>query len=379
MDTKEDLTSSQFDTFDDIYRITLRQLLECGVVVQAGPSLSIGANRQTHELLNYSVTITNPQCVLLCDKRRKFNLPTALARFCWMMAGNESLSDIAFYEPKVGYFTDDGETVPGSNYGKRILKAGTNINQLLAAIERIKEDKHTRRAAISIFQPEDSFRKSRDIPCAFGVFYNLRDGELHATTVMRSMNVFSIFPYNVLEFTLLAKIVACELQASLGSITITSVSAHLFEEDVDKALEVLEHDRLVEAGSSVKLPDMPESPSPLGQVSILSRLEERLRTIVNSGDKRLIRELIGEVEQGSGRINGYSLAPFWMQFYYVFMYYILTVKLGSSGKSYNSEYGKEALLALIEHPWSYYLGDEEGLPTPPKPPITNSESLVATA
>ena len=39
-------------------------------------------------------------------------------------------------------------------------------------------DGKLRRAANVIWKPEDALRISKDIPCAFGLFYFPRDGEL---------------------------------------------------------------------------------------------------------------------------------------------------------------------------------------------------------
>ena len=166
---------------------TLRAVLASGMEGTAGASLSVGSGKQSKEILNFTCVLTQPRSRLPHNPARKLNLPAAIARFVWMMAGSDRLADIAFYEPKVSFFSDDGIAVPGSSYGQRILRSRPGLNQLESAIARLKQDPSSRRAAISIYHPEDAVRESRDIPCAFGLFFHVREGVLIATTLMRSV------------------------------------------------------------------------------------------------------------------------------------------------------------------------------------------------
>lgn len=107
----------QVDDADAAYAETLSRVLDHGEVVKGGESLSVGAGKDSHELLNYSVVLSNPREKLIFNEVRRIYLPGAVARFVRMMAGSDRLADIAFYEPKVKSFSDDGIAVPGSSYG----------------------------------------------------------------------------------------------------------------------------------------------------------------------------------------------------------------------------------------------------------------------
>ena len=141
---------------DSAYAETLRSVLENGLEATAGASLSVGAGKPSKEILNFSCVLSQPRKRLPHNPARKLNLPAAVARFVWMMAGSDRLADIAFYEPKVSFFSDDGIAVPGSSYGQRILRSRPGLNQLESAIARLKQDPASRRAAISIYHPEDA-------------------------------------------------------------------------------------------------------------------------------------------------------------------------------------------------------------------------------
>src|SRR5207302_676113 len=149
-------------------------------------------------------------------------------------------ADIAFYEPKVKGFTDDGISVPGSSYGRRIVQVRPGLDQLGSAISRLKDDPSSRRAAVTIYQPEDAVRESKDIPCAFGLFYHVRGGELYATLSMRSNNAVQLLPFNVFEFSLLAEVVACELGVPLGPLVYQAASMHVYDESLARAREIID-------------------------------------------------------------------------------------------------------------------------------------------
>ena len=126
---------------DEAYAETLSRLLDHGAEVTGGESLSVGSGKKCHELLNFTVVLDSPRDRLIFNEARRLNLPAAVARFLWMMAGSDRLADIAFYEPKVSFFTDDGISIPGSSYGQRILRsrpALINSKQLSTGLRKTR-------------------------------------------------------------------------------------------------------------------------------------------------------------------------------------------------------------------------------------------------
>src|SRR5262245_37622499 len=119
---------------DEAYSLTLGTVGSGGLEIQGAKSLSIGSEQRSTEILDFVIRIENPHDYLVFNPARRINLPAAVARFVWMMAGSDRLADIAFYEPKSKAFSDDGVAVPGSNYGQRILRPRPGCNQLEAII-----------------------------------------------------------------------------------------------------------------------------------------------------------------------------------------------------------------------------------------------------
>jgi hypothetical protein len=211
----------------------------------------------------------------VANAAKKIDLPVAVARFVWMMSASDRLADIAFYEPKVAAFSDDGIMVPGSSYGRRIRQAHPGIDQLVGAIERLKEDPiSTRRAAISIYQPTDTTRDSNDIPCAFGLIYHGRAGVLNATTIMRSNNAIGLLPFNLFEFSLLAEVVAAEADLEVGSLHHFAGSMHYYDEDFSAIASSTAAAKTLNLDA---MPAMPRDPKPLEQVKLLILLETEMR------------------------------------------------------------------------------------------------------
>jgi thymidylate synthase len=274
------------ESIDEAICLTLAQLVEKGTRIVVGDSLSIAAGRATYEILNYSIRVTDPRRRFPGNREFRFSAIAAVSRFVWMMAGSDRVSDIAFYQPGAAAFSDDNLTIPGSSYGRRVLSPRPGLNQLAGVIERLKEDPHSRRAFLSIYQPEDAVRLSKDIPCVLTLGYHIRDHRLYATTSMRANNAYSLFAYNFFEFSLLAEIIAAELGVELGPLTHSAVSMHVYEEEVDHSRAVVRALPSIDHPCCVDLP-----PQPLAGIHKLIELEPVIRSLGDCSSNGLGRAL----------------------------------------------------------------------------------------
>lgn len=333
---------------NDAYKSTLKDILSEGIDLQAEKTLSTGSEKKFKEILNHHFLIDNPVERLLHPGTKGFNLPGAIARFVWMMAANNRLADIEFYwGNKVTPFSDDGYTVPGSSYGARMFNASPGLDQIEAVIKRLKEDKSTRRGAVSIYHPIDAIRKSKDIPCTFGVFYHIREGKLVSTIIMRSNNAFILLPYNVFEFSLLAEVIAKEVGVEMGQMHYHTLSMHVYEEHYDIAKKIVDTETLP---ASNAFPPMPFQPNPLNEVKKLIRLEAKIRHISAGLNNANIDEWLRD----SITIDKEELTldPYWRQFYYLLLYHIVS----------NKTLDKDALRKVadrIDEPFKKYLNAED--------------------
>lgn len=302
------------ETVDDAFVLTLRNVLAHGDDLLMGKSKSVGSERISKELLNYVIKIKSPRNRAISSAHRSVSLPLMVARFTWMMAGSDRLADIAFYEDRVRYFSDDGISVPGSNFGQRILRPRPGINQLASVIDLLRRDRRTRRAAISIYQPEDCGRNSADIPCAFGLFYQVRNDHLTSTTIMRSNNAYGLLPYNLFEFSLLAEVIASEVGIPLGPLTHIATSMHVYESDYEKAAGVVNEHPTHRRHTPALMPEMPTDPAPLAQIKELVTLESLLRHESAGVSAENVERWIGRGTE--------NLHEYWVQFYLMLLWYV---------------------------------------------------------
>lgn len=326
---------------DEAYAQILSDLLDKGIEVSSGTSLSIGSQRQFKELLGYTTVLSNPRCRLIWAPNYRLNLPGAVARFIWMMGGNNRLKDIEFYwGEKVRPFSDDGIVIPGSNYGMRMLYPAPGLDQLRGVIKRLQEDPSSRRAGVVIWRPEDAVRDSRDIPCALAVFFFIRNNSLITNIIMRSNNAYRLFPYNIFEFSLLGELVAAQLEVEAGPVLYTALSMHLYKDDYDRARQAIQAIRKPQQGCTpTPMEPIPIQPQPIEQVKRLVQLESDVRHAAAGFHN------VDTLEEYLKR--GEDLAEYWRQYYYIIMYFAIE-KLGIRAR-------RELVAERLNSYWLEYL------------------------
>lgn len=302
------------------YRQILSDILDNGIEIKATKTLSTGSEKTTKDLWNYSIKLENPMDSVVKSNSNKFWVAGAVSRFIWMMGANNRIKDIEFYWGKgVGNFSDDEIIMPGSNYGARMITPRPGMNQIESVIERLKKNPSTRRGAISIYHPEDAVRNSKDIPCAFGVFYTLRGGKLNTTIIMRSNNASFLFPYNIFEFSLLSEVIANEVGVKMGELHFQAVSMHLYEKDFEKAQKVIDENEFNDFSFSNPIPQGNDS---LDKIKKLIKLEADLRHASMGITKD---NVITWIDLAKAELDEY-----WTQFYLIILHYIADKKLADN-------------------------------------------------
>lgn len=259
---------------DEALLETLRALTREGAEVGGGQGR--GPSR---EILDFTVELTNLRDRIPANPAASFDLTVAVARFVWMVSGDDRLADIRFYEQAVTYFSDNQISVPGSNYGTRLFQPRPGLNQIEGVIGRLKKDPETRRAAAVVWAPEDALRegpegkRTKDIPCAFGLIFHVRRGVLHTQLKMRSNNAYQLLPVNMFEFGLLAELVAAETSTALGPLYNNAASMHVYE-DARARWEAAAH---FQPGAELRPMLAMPAAGALSQAYLLARKEAQLR------------------------------------------------------------------------------------------------------
>jgi len=118
-------------------------------------------------------------------------------------------------------------------------KTNQGIDQIQVIIERIRNNKNTRRATATTWIPPID-AKAEEVPCMILVDFKLRK-KLELTALFRSHDFYGAYPYNIYALSKLQEYVEEQIRmpekipAKLGGITVLSISAHIYEGDFQSA------------------------------------------------------------------------------------------------------------------------------------------------
>ncbi|MCL2116572.1 MAG: thymidylate synthase [Methanobrevibacter sp.] len=123
-------------------------------------------------------------------------------------------------------------------YGNRLRSHFSDVDQINEAIERLKNCRESRRAISVTWDPAiDSI--SDEVPCMILVDFKIRNDKLYTTALWRSHDIYGAWFPNVVGLTYLSQYVAEKVDIAIGSVTIHSISAHIYEVNFDEAKELL--------------------------------------------------------------------------------------------------------------------------------------------
>lgn len=186
----------------------------------------------THELTNFTFTLTNPMRSLPQGIGRRFNTKIAAVEAAQLIAGTAHPDLMLRASPNFEQFRDG--TVFHGAYGPRLRP------QIPRVIERLKADTSTRQAVATIWDPAlDTYTEGlRDYPCTVALQWLIRDGALDAHTHMRSNDVWLGVAYDVFQFTQLQITIAQVMGLELGAYHHHATSFHMYERDFDATAEL---------------------------------------------------------------------------------------------------------------------------------------------
>ena len=134
----------------------------------------------------------------------------------------------------------------GPVYGKQWRRwetaDGEVVDQLRNVIEQIKRDPHSRRLIVSAWNVGDIPRMAL-APChVLFHFYVTGSGRLSCQLYQRSADLFLGVPFNIASYALLTHLVAQVTDLRPGEFVHTFGDAHLYENHLDQARELLARD-----------------------------------------------------------------------------------------------------------------------------------------
>lgn len=222
------MQTTEHQTIDDLMRSAVSEILERGEPVEARR----GANK---EIRGASFILTNPRARLSRTATRG-KIFSALGELLWYLSGSNATNPIAYYIPQYRKDCEDGTVFGG--YGPRLFGPPPK-DQVNRIISLLKENPHTRRAVISIFEPTDLIGNHKDIPCTCMLHFMVRSGKLHAIVYMRSNDAHYGLPHDVFCFSMLQELIAGHLALDLGTYTHLAGSMHLYDKSLNNMKEFL--------------------------------------------------------------------------------------------------------------------------------------------
>lgn len=191
----------------------------------------------TYEVTDNVVTLLNPARRHLTVQNRFNNPIAAIVETLWVLNGQNDIDTISPYLPRAAQFSDDGETWR-AGYGPRI-RSWHGVDQVKQVIETLSNDPTSRRAAISIFDPEfDHFQDTVDIPCNNMLYFRIRDGRLDMSVCVRSNDiVWGWSGVNTFEWSVLQQYIADALGVHMGTQTWFQGSLHIYDTYAEKFLK----------------------------------------------------------------------------------------------------------------------------------------------
>lgn len=217
-----------YESIEDAYLNSIREVLDNGQEVEGiNDSFSVGSHfgeskRDFIEIINHSFLIKNIRNKSINLEGRKLNYSFAFANILWVLTFDNSAKFITRFNKKGLTFSDDGKTINGAT-GYRI---GHGV--LEGIINKLKNDKSTRRAVLTIIQEKDLMDSTRDVPCNLTFQYFIRNNKLHCITNMRSQSVAFMLPYDLILYTFLQEVIAGLIGLEVGDYYHNSASFHIY-------------------------------------------------------------------------------------------------------------------------------------------------------
>lgn len=183
----------------------------------------------TKVMFNIGFYIQNPLDHEIKTSYRKWNKDYAEFEWQWYLSGNPDATEIAKRAPIWIKHMDENNLVR-SNYGWQWLRQ----NQLKNVINKLKINKYSRQAVISIYDGKEICSYTNDTPCTLSIHFQVVDDMLCMSVNMRSNDLWFGFCNDQYCFSKLQEMVANELNLEIGWYYHFTSNMHLYSNFLNK-------------------------------------------------------------------------------------------------------------------------------------------------
>ena len=185
----------------------------------------------TKALFNVGFYILNPLDNTITNKERKWNLEYARAEWQWYLSGDRNITKLGkIYGkiPPIWIKMADDEGNVNSNYGHQWQRK----RQLDAVVRKLKMDKDTRQACVSIYDGKEMYKYDNDTPCTYAVQFTIVNNKLDMCVTMRSNDLWYGFCNDQYQFSMLQQLVASRLDIPVGVYYHFAHNMHLYNNKI---------------------------------------------------------------------------------------------------------------------------------------------------
>jgi thymidylate synthase len=168
-----------------------------------------------------------PEERVLFNAKRDANPFFHLIESLWILAGRDDVASLAWLVSGMARYSDNGSTF-NAPYGYRLRRQWGD--QLEWAITLLKRDRSTRRAAITISNPLNDQRESKDVACNLSLAFSPGDeNTLNLVVFCRSNDIlWGAYGTNAVQMSMIHEYVARAAHFAVGEYTQVSVNFHAY-------------------------------------------------------------------------------------------------------------------------------------------------------
>ena len=195
---------TRFNNANEAYEGVINEILQKGI--------DFG---DTKAIFNCGFYIDNPSDKIITNVERKWNQKYATAEWAWYLSGDPKISKLGeLYGsiPPIWKRMADKNGEVNSNYGYQWQRH----NQIDYIVNKLRDNKETRHAAISIYDAKEHAEYGNDTPCTYAIQFSIIDEKLCMSVYMRSNDIWYGFCNDQYQFASLQEMVADMLSIETG-------------------------------------------------------------------------------------------------------------------------------------------------------------------
>jgi len=209
---------NSFSNANEAYEAVLNEIIISGIDFD-----------NTKAIFNVGFYIADPLDNHITNKQRNWKLNYAEAEWQWYLSGDRNIKKLGELYGKVPPIWErmadtDGNVM--SNYGWQWQRN----NQIDYVVGKLRENKTTRHAAISIYDGKEYEQYRKDTPCTYAIQFTILDNQLCMSVYMRSNDIWYGFCNDQYQFSMLQKLVADRLSIDVGWYYHAAHNMHLYND-----------------------------------------------------------------------------------------------------------------------------------------------------